>query len=70
MEKLKPGEKYYSVTIGGKNGLKLALFKNKFKRKPSDPDLTGQIPIAAWLNTKKEGGKNLPDEVGEEILLS
>jgi len=55
--KLEAGEKYLSVSIGASKaggGIRLALFKNKNKRKPTDPDYTGSVQVAAWISTKKE----------------
>jgi len=51
--KLKPGEKYLSVSLGGKGGLKFAVFKNKAKEKATEPDYVGNIPVALWINKKK-----------------
>jgi len=50
---LLPNEKYLSISLGGKTGLKLALFKNKNKTKSTEPDYIGHIPIACWVSTKK-----------------
>jgi hypothetical protein len=50
---LQPDEKYLSISLGGKTGLKLALFKNRNKKGTTDPDFVGQIPIACWVSTKK-----------------
>lgn len=54
MEKLKPGTKYLSGSIGGKEGIKICLFPNE-KKKDTDPDYTGSLSLALWVNTKKEG---------------
>ncbi|GAH05531.1 unnamed protein product, partial [marine sediment metagenome] len=53
MTKLEVGEKYLSGSIGGKEGLKVAFFKNKNKKKPTDPDYTGTISLALWVASKK-----------------
>jgi len=49
------GEKYLAGTIGGKDGLKIAMFPNRNK-KPGDksPDYIGNIQISIWVNEKKE----------------
>jgi len=50
---LEIGDKYLSGSLGGKEGIKLALFQNKDKKKPTDPDYVGSINLAFWTNTKK-----------------
>lgn len=55
MEKLAIGEKFLSGSIGGKDGLKIAFFKNKNKKKPTDPDYIGNLSMALWVNEKKAG---------------
>ena len=52
-KKLEVGEKYLSGSIGGKEGLSIALFQNKKKTKPTDPDYIGNISVALWVNAKK-----------------
>ena len=52
-KKLKPGEKYLSGSLGGKTGIKFALFPNRNKEKDTDPDFIGSIPLAVWVNKKK-----------------
>jgi len=58
-----PGEKYLSISLGGKTGLKIALFKNQNKTKSTEPDYTGHIPIACWVSTKRA-----PEVKEEEII--
>jgi hypothetical protein len=53
MPELKEGEKYLNISIGGKEGFKLALFPNAKKQKPTDPDFVGNIGIACWVSKKK-----------------
>ena len=53
MDKLKEGEKYLNVSIGGKEGIRVALFPNKKKEKPTDPDFIGNIGLACWISQKK-----------------
>ncbi len=55
-KKLEIGEKYLSISVLGQ--IKLAAFKNKNKKEPTEPDYTGN-GIAIWVNEKKaqkEGG--------------
>jgi len=58
MEKLKVGEKFLSGTIGGKNGIRIVLFKNKDK-KGKAPDFVGNLQIALWVSEKKQGAQEL-----------
>lgn len=51
------GEKYLSGSIGGKDGIKIALFPNKQKKKNTDPDFMGNIQIAIWVNKKGDKTK-------------
>lgn len=53
MPKLEEGEMYLSGNIGGKTGLRIAVFRNKNKKKPTEPDFLGNIQIALWKSTKK-----------------
>jgi len=53
MAELKEGESYLSGSIGGKDGLRIALFRNDKKSKPTDPDFVGHIQLALWKSTKK-----------------
>ena len=50
---LKEGERYLTLTIGGKDGLRFAVFKNKKKEKDTEPDYIGSLPIGCWINEKK-----------------
>jgi len=50
MEKLKVGEKYLSIMLAGHNPV--AAFKNKDKKKPSEPDYKGN-GVAVWICEKK-----------------
>jgi hypothetical protein len=59
-QKLEVGEKYISVVAGGLN---FALFKNKNKKNPKDPDYTGQIKLAAWVNEKKDKADDPKDDL-------
>ena len=64
---LQPDEKYLSISLGGKTGLKIALFKNRNKKGTTDPDFVGQIPIACWISTKKSVPKEVETlEVGSD----
>jgi len=60
MEKLKPGEKYLSISLLG-GQVKLAAFINKNKRSDDSPDFTGP-GISIWVNKKKE------ETVEEDII--
>jgi hypothetical protein len=51
MEKLKVGEKYLSIMLAGHNPV--SAFKNKDKKKDSEPDYKGN-GVAVWINTKQE----------------
>ena len=54
MEKLKPGDKYLSIQILGKNGINVAAFKNPKKAdNPKAPDYTGN-GVAVWITEKRE----------------
>ncbi len=64
---LKVGEKYLSMSIGGKDGIRVALFPNKERRSDNDPKFIGSIPLAIWVNEKKEEPRN--DPVDEELIV-
>lgn len=49
-KKLEIGEKYLSLSILG--SINTALFKNKDKKKETDPDFIGN-GVAVWIKTKK-----------------
>ena len=54
MTELQEGEKYLSGSIGGKEGIRIALFKNKDKKPNSkEPDYVGHISLALWVSEKK-----------------
>ena len=50
MEKLAIGEKYLSIVVVGHNPI--PAFKNKDKKKSTEPDYKGN-GVAVWINTKK-----------------
>ena len=49
--KLEVGETYLTCDLGG---IRVNLYPNKAKQKQTDPDFKGSLPLALWLNTKKE----------------
>lgn len=52
---LKEGEKYLSISMFGgqkSGGITVAVFPNKMKVKPQDPDYTGN-GLAVWIREKK-----------------
>jgi hypothetical protein len=63
MGKLEIGEKYLSVQILG--SVRCAAFKNKDKKKPSEPDYKGD-GIAIWVQTKKAP---IQPKVSQEDLI-
>lgn len=62
-KKLKEGEKYLSLSIGG---MKLALFPNKDKKSQHSPDFVGSISIGCWVNKKKPQQQTGPEV--EDVL--
>lgn len=51
MQPLAVGEKYLSIKLAGHNPV--AAFKNKDKKKPTEPDYIGN-GVAVWISTKKD----------------
>jgi len=54
-------EKYLSISLLGKNGIKINAFKVKEKKTENDPDYRGD-GVAVWINEtkpKQTGGDDL-----------
>jgi hypothetical protein len=59
-KKLEVGEKYLSMSIGTKeSNIRVALFPNKEKVNPTDPDYRGSIPFTCWVSKKKAESKEV-----------
>ena len=52
-------EKYLSIQILGKDGIKLAAFKNKDKKNDKQPDYIG-YGVAIWVN-------DMPDKNDDDL---
>jgi len=63
MKPLAIGEKYLSIRVLG--SIKLAAFKNKDKKKASEPDYKGE-GVAIWISTKK-AKEETADAVTEDL---
>lgn len=50
---LSPGEKYLNLSLGGKTGIRIALFPNKRRKAETDPHFVGSIPLACWVSKKR-----------------
>lgn len=59
MPELDVGEKYLSISILG--SINTAVFKNKDKKKDTDPDFTGN-GVAVWIKEKKAKTEKISHE--------